>query len=184
MEAPPPADGGDLDLDPASALPPASGLEEGASGSHVGEEEVAAVPPGQSKKGLKRLQRLEMWKRQKAEKRAAKRAAREQARAEQGPSTRRPPPETEEELAAAQQRREERLAKRQEERAAFVKACGEGARIVIDCGFDAELTEKELKSLAQQLMHLYSSNKKAPAPSNVMLTECVVWSRFRTSDLI
>lgn len=171
MEAPPLPDEGDLDLDLASALPPASGPEEGASGgSSSPVEELAAVPPGQSKKGLKRLQRLEMWKRQKAAKREAKRAAREEVR---GPSTRRPPPETEEELAATQQRREERMAKRQEERAAFVKACGEGARIVVDCGFDAEMTEKELKSLAQQLMHLYSSNKKAAAPSTVVLTECV-----------
>lgn len=169
--------------DLAGALPPVPGPEEleaaaGASvsgnGSTAEAEEVAPVPPGQSKKSRKRLQRLEMWKQQKAAKKEAKRAARAQARAERGPApARRPPPETEEELAAAQQRREERLVRRQEERAAFVEACGKGARIVIDCGFDAELTEKELKSLAQQLMHLYSSNKKAAEPSTVVLTEYV-----------
>lgn len=178
-----------VEEDVAGALPPAPGPEDqpeatgaavAASGSaEAAAADVAPVPPGQSKKSLKRLQRLEQWKQQKAAKKEAQRAARQEERAAREEAglapKRRPPPETEEELAAAQQRREERAVKRRQEREAFVKACRNGARIVIDCGFDAELTEKELKSLCQQLMHLYSSNKKAPAPSTVVLTECVLW---------
>lgn len=153
-------------MEEQDSLPPAPGA--GAATDDAGVTEAA--PSGLGKRGLKRLQREEMWREKKAAAaaaRAEKRAAQEQARAQREAVA----PPTEEELAAAEQRREERIAKRKEGREAFVKLCGEGARIVIDCGWDADLSDKELKSLTQQLMHLYSSNKKAAAPSTVVLTE-------------
>eukprot|EP00826_Nyctotherus_ovalis_P003822 TRINITY_DN10788_c0_g1_i1.p1 TRINITY_DN10788_c0_g1~~TRINITY_DN10788_c0_g1_i1.p1 ORF type:complete len:211 (+),score=19.11 TRINITY_DN10788_c0_g1_i1:239-871(+) len=45
-----------------------------------------------------------------------------------------------------------------------------GQRIVIDCLFDDKMTEKELKSLAHQLMYVYGINRRSSCPSNLYVT--------------
>lgn len=46
-----------------------------------------------------------------------------------------------------------------------------GARLVIDCGFDELMVEKESSSMTQQLMYLYSANRNAKVPfGEVILT--------------
>lgn len=138
------------------------------------------VPPpktrveGVSKSVAKQLWRQEMWKVKKAAKKEAKKAARLEARQQQqqeegvGPDHRQ---ERDIDPVLQQERREHRLAQRREAQEDFVRRCGEGARVVVDCGFDDQMTEKELKSLGQQVMYVYASNKRAPSPCFVHLTE-------------
>jgi tRNA (guanine9-N1)-methyltransferase len=45
-----------------------------------------------------------------------------------------------------------------------------GLRIVIDCGFDSELTEKERTSLRQQLMYSHAVNKRSETPIQLIAT--------------
>jgi tRNA (guanine9-N1)-methyltransferase len=42
--------------------------------------------------------------------------------------------------------------------------------VVLDCSFDDQMTEKERKSLANQLMFSYSSNNKAKFPLRTYIT--------------
>lgn len=133
-----------------------------------------APPPrtkveGVSKSVAKQLWRQEMWKAKKKAKKAAKKAARMGAVSELPPTLQ----GRVEDPALQQQRREHRLAQRRALQEDFVRRCGEGARVVIDCGFDDRMTEKELKSLGQQLMYVYASNKRAPSPCFVHLAEYV-----------
>lgn len=44
-----------------------------------------------------------------------------------------------------------------------------GQRIVIDCNFESKMTERELKSLVQQLGYSYSMNKRAKNPANLCI---------------
>jgi tRNA (guanine9-N1)-methyltransferase len=41
---------------------------------------------------------------------------------------------------------------------------------VIDCEFEEFMSEKELKSLGQQLAYCYNVNKKQTVPVNLMVT--------------
>lgn len=135
------------------------------------------VPPpktrveGVSKSVAKQLWRQEMWKVKKAAKKEAKKAARLEAKQqdEEGVGDHRQ--EREVDPILQQERREHRLAQRREAQEDFVRRCGEGARVVVDCGFDDQMTEKELKSLGQQVMYVYASNKRASSPCFVHLTE-------------
>lgn len=133
------------------------------------DDSYVAPPPrtrveGVSKSVAKQLWRQEMWKVKKAAKKAAKKAG-------EGSGLHPTPPHRVEDPALQQQRREHRLAQRREAQEDFVRRCGEGARVVIDCGFDSQMTEKELKSLGQQVMYVYASNKRAPSPCFVHLAE-------------
>ncbi|KAL0585841.1 hypothetical protein ABG067_004375 [Albugo candida] len=53
-------------------------------------------------------------------------------------------------------RREKQLARRER----FSMALAEGPQVVIDCGFEDLLTDKEKKSLAQQIMFSYGVNRR------------------------
>lgn len=129
---------------------------------------------GVSKSMAKQLWRQEMWKVKKAAKKKAKKAAREEAKQQQqqedGPV---PGHAKDKEIdpVLQQERREHRLNQRREAQEDFVRRCAEGARVVVDCGFDDQMTEKELKSLGQQVMYVYASNKRAPSPCTIYLTE-------------
>ncbi|CAD7922370.1 unnamed protein product [Amoebophrya sp. A25] len=46
------------------------------------------------------------------------------------------------------------------------------AKILIDCDWDKLMTEKEVKSLASQLMYSYNKNKTSEAPSHFLLSKC------------
>ena len=128
-----------------------------------------------SKSVAKQLWRQEMWKVKKAAKKEAKKAARQELKQQQQQQQEGAGPghtqEREVDPVLQQERREHRLAQRREAQEDFVRRCGEGARVVVDCGFDNQMTEKELKSLGQQVMYVYASNKRAPSPCFVHLTE-------------
>jgi tRNA (guanine9-N1)-methyltransferase len=57
-----------------------------------------------------------------------------------------------------------------EKRAAYLRSCEDGCSVVLDLGFDADMTEKERKSVVQQVMHCHGSNKKSKCPGRVHLT--------------
>lgn len=113
-----------------------------------------------------------MWKVKKAAKKEAKKAAREEAkRQQQKDGVVSGQKDKEIDPVLQQERREHRLIQRREAQEDFVRRCAEGARVVVDCGFDDQMTEKELKSLGQQVMYVYASNKRAPSPCTIYLTE-------------
>ncbi len=137
---------------------------------------------GVSKKAAKRLWRQEMWKVKKEAKKEAKKAARHQQKQEdqaqhkaaggaQAQEATQHDQEKEEDPAERQHRWVARATQRQEMREDFVRRCREGARVVVDCGFEEQMTEKELKSLGQQVMYMYASNKRAASPCFVHATE-------------
>ncbi|GAB5030465.1 rna (guanine-9-)-methyltransferase domain-containing [Nannochloropsis oceanica] len=127
---------------------------------------------GVSKRVAKHLRRQEMWKVKKAAKKEAKKAAREEAkRQQQKDGVVSGQKDKEIDPVLQQERREHRLVQRREAQEDFVRRCAEGARVVVDCGFDDQMTEKELKSLGQQVMYVYASNKRAPSPCTIYLTE-------------
>lgn len=43
-------------------------------------------------------------------------------------------------------------------------------RIVVDCAFDEEMTEKDVRSLVSQVTHLYGKNRVVEKPLNVYIT--------------
>ena len=142
-------------------------------------EEVLSVPEGMSKSGAKRARKherlKEIWAAKKKAKKEAQKARKQQQQgkpsAEDEMWKRRREQQDAEDPEAAQKRREERHAKKEEARQDFLRRCQQGARIVIDCGFDEQMQEKEIKSLGQQLMYVYASNKRAASPCTVYITE-------------
>jgi tRNA (guanine9-N1)-methyltransferase len=69
----------------------------------------------------------------------------------------------------AQQARDERLRKRAAEDAEFEKKCASGCRIVIDCGFESLMTDREARSSSQQIMYCYGANRRAEAPARLLV---------------
>ena len=67
-------------------------------------------------------------------------------------------------------KRSERAKEKAAADAAFVQLCGAGCRVAIDCDFEALMTEREVKSSCQQLMYCYGANRRAAAPSRVLLS--------------
>ncbi|CCI46558.1 unnamed protein product [Albugo candida] len=61
-------------------------------------------------------------------------------------------------------RREKQLARRER----FSMALAEGPQVVIDCGFEDLLTDKEKKSLAQQIMFSYGVNRRSETPLKLL----------------
>lgn len=64
-------------------------------------------------------------------------------------------------------RRKERSIAKRETR---LMAAEEGIKVVIDCQFDEKMTEKEKKSLSQQIMFSYGVNKRSCMPMNAYIT--------------
>ncbi|CEG39440.1 rna (guanine-9-)-methyltransferase domain-containing [Plasmopara halstedii] len=63
-------------------------------------------------------------------------------------------------------RRERNIAKRE----TLLMAAEEGSKVVIDCAFDDKMSEKEKKSLSQQIMFSYGVNRRSSMPMNVYIT--------------
>lgn len=61
---------------------------------------------------------------------------------------------------------ERNLRKRKE----FMDKVEAGCTILIDCEWESWLTDKELKSLSQQILFCYGLNKEAPAPCRLVLS--------------
>jgi len=56
-------------------------------------------------------------------------------------------------------------------KAEFAEKCHQSKiQIVVDCGFDALQTEKEIKSLAQQIMLCYGANRRSSNPVNLVVS--------------
>ena len=52
----------------------------------------------------------------------------------------------------------------------FKALCEKGPKYVIDCQFESYMTDRELKSLGQQLAYCHSINKKLEQPLNIFVT--------------
>ncbi|OQR97776.1 RNA (guanine-9-)-methyltransferase domain-containing protein [Achlya hypogyna] len=111
------------------------------------------------KRALRRAKRQEIWVSVKERKRAKK----EEARAARPKA---PEPVLDMSEAAVLARRERTIAKRE----SFLMAANEGPTIVIDCGFEEDMSSKEKKSLSQQIMFSYGINKRCESPATVFLT--------------
>ncbi|CAI5704712.1 unnamed protein product [Peronospora effusa] len=67
---------------------------------------------------------------------------------------------------AVLRRKERTIAKRE----AYLMAAEEGIKVVIDCEFEEKMTEKEKKSLSQQIMFAYGVNRRSRMPLNAYIT--------------
>lgn len=113
--------------------------------------------PELSKNERKRIARRESWKKSKLLKKEKKRKAK--ALLPQEPAVEK----TEE---ARLTRQEYKQGKREE----FLMAAEEGYKIVIDCSFEPRLKEREINSLAQQIMFSYGVNRRRSSPASLYLT--------------
>eukprot|EP00405_Crypthecodinium_cohnii_P008281 CAMPEP_0206424584 /NCGR_PEP_ID=MMETSP0324_2-20121206/3313_1 /ASSEMBLY_ACC=CAM_ASM_000836 /TAXON_ID=2866 /ORGANISM="Crypthecodinium cohnii, Strain Seligo" /LENGTH=406 /DNA_ID=CAMNT_0053889263 /DNA_START=85 /DNA_END=1303 /DNA_ORIENTATION=+ len=52
----------------------------------------------------------------------------------------------------------------------FQKRSAEGPTVIIDLEWEADMSEKELKSLVHQVMYCYGHNRSAPKPVNLVLS--------------
>jgi len=112
-----------------------------------------------SKKAMKRQKKMEDWERKKLEKKLAKKKKlEERKKAEQE----NPKPEEKKDIP--------KVSKFELSLEDYNKMMPLGQRIVIDCNFDDKMSEREFKSLVQQLSYVYCTNKRAKHPSNVCIT--------------
>eukprot|EP01022_Parablepharisma_sp_SALTPOND_P017482 TRINITY_DN2802_c0_g1_i1.p1 TRINITY_DN2802_c0_g1~~TRINITY_DN2802_c0_g1_i1.p1 ORF type:complete len:307 (+),score=57.51 TRINITY_DN2802_c0_g1_i1:84-1004(+) len=122
-----------------------------------------------SKKALKRQKKLEDWARLKLEKKVhlpltkSQKAKKLKMQEKKEAAAKNPPP-------AKPPEEEEKKPKYELTLEEYMEKSKIGQRIVIDCNFDDKMTERELKSLAQQLGYVYSTNKRSKAPANLCVT--------------
>lgn len=141
---------------------------------HVAPASEAAAPPPLSKKARKRAareaQRLDE-KRQKKEKNhtAARDREAAAAAAARAADALLSDAERAENLRKAQQSRDERVRKREAEDAAFETLVAKGCRVVIDCGFENLMTDREARSSSQQIMYCYGANRRAERPARLLV---------------
>ncbi|RHZ04703.1 hypothetical protein DYB31_008516, partial [Aphanomyces astaci] len=120
---------------------------------------AADEAPKIGKTQLRRLKREQIWtavkekKRLKKEEKKALRPAVEQ-------------PVLDMSDAAVLVRKERSILKRE----SFLMRANEGPTIVIDCGFEEDMTSREKKSLSQQIMFSYGVNKRSDTPATMFLT--------------
>ena len=139
------------------------------------------MPPGMSKNAAKKLARKQKFEATKHERRLAERLKKKenkrmrslaaQNQLQQGVQTtgdkRRASTSSDE---AEAQQHAKRTKPSRESRESGRKVYFD-ARLVIDCGFDQLMTDKEASSMTQQLMYLYSANRNANVPfAEVILT--------------
>ena len=151
-----------------------SGCREVSPAKHAGPS--IQVPPGMSKNAAKKLARKQKLEETKHERRAAERLKKKQnkrarflvAQSTATDSTKRPRSSTEDDVESHGWSKKSRAA------AGDKEASPKGyfdARLVIDCGFDELMAEKETISMTQQLMYLYSANRNAKVPfGEIILT--------------
>ncbi|KAG3119685.1 hypothetical protein PI124_g2144 [Phytophthora idaei] len=120
-----------------------------------------------AKKLSKRAMRKEKRRLQFEERKAEKKLKRqEQQRAKKASGLIPPPKELDMSEEAVQRRKERAIAKRE----AYLMAAEEGVKVVIDCEFEEKMTEKEKKSLSQQIMFSYGVNRRSRTPMNAYIT--------------
>lgn len=130
---------------------------------------------GLSKNKLRKLKRQQAVEARKQERRARERAARQAAREERRQANAdRMSAMTEEELEVWREEKarkvEERRHQKQEKKKKLSDAMRNGQRIVVDADFGELMTEKECRSLTQQLSYSYSANGRAEVPSHLIVT--------------
>ena len=116
-------------------------------------------PPKLSKKAMKKKRRyekaMEIKRRRKEQERDQKRA-RALAEGRDLDEERRIQKQNEESGEGRRRREEKWLAKIESAKSRF--------RIAVDCGYEEEMTKKEINSLAQQLRYCYAANKRSKNP--------------------
>ncbi|EGZ28423.1 hypothetical protein PHYSODRAFT_477148 [Phytophthora sojae] len=125
---------------------------------------AAAEDDAKLSKRAKRKQKHRMqWEERKASKKLKRQ---EQQRLKKASGEIPPPKELDMSEEAVLRRKERALAKRE----AFLMAAEEGVKVVIDCEFEEEMTEKEKKSLSQQIMFSYGVNRRSRTPMSAYIT--------------
>ncbi|GAC71380.1 uncharacterized conserved protein [Moesziomyces antarcticus T-34] len=134
----------------------------GPSSYHAGP--AIQPPPGMSKNAAKKLARKQKLEATKHERRAAERLKKKENRrvrhlaAQQDAELNDLDRATDASQPAAKRSRLEHTPSQAATKQFF------DARLVIDCGFDELMVEKEASSMTQQLMYLYSANRNAKMP--------------------
>ncbi|KAG7387198.1 tRNA methyltransferase 10 [Phytophthora pseudosyringae] len=124
-----------------------------------------------SKRGMRREKRRLQVEERKVEKKLKRQ---EQQRAKKASGLIPPPKELDMSAEAVLRRKERAVAKRE----SFLMAAEEGVKVVIDCEFEEEMTEKEKKSLSQQIMFSYGVNRRSRTPMEYVQTSDVESSWF------
>ncbi|SPO24066.1 related to TRM10 - tRNA methyltransferase [Ustilago trichophora] len=138
------------------------------------------VPPGMSKNAAKKLARKQKLEETKHERRAAERLKKKQNKRARFLAAH-PNKDSEGSADGAASKRRASTGSNDAEGSKRPKPAGESAggrqkeyfdaRLVIDCGFDELMADKESSSMTQQLMYLYSANRNAKMPfGEVILT--------------
>ncbi|ETV92576.1 hypothetical protein H310_13235, partial [Aphanomyces invadans] len=137
------------------------GTNEEHDGTLIAEREHATTQstPKLGKNQMRRLKREQIWtsvkerKRKKKEEMKALRPVVEQLVLDTSDE-------------AVLMRKERAILKRE----SFLMRANEGPTIVIDCGFEHDMTSREKKSLSQQIMFSYGVNKRSDSPATMFLT--------------
>ncbi|CAI5728685.1 unnamed protein product [Peronospora destructor] len=116
-----------------------------------------------SKRAMRKEKRRIEWEERKLEK---KHKRQEQQRANKANGLVPLPKELDMSKKAVLRRKERAIAKRE----AYLMAAEEGVKVVIDCEFEEKMTEKEKKSLSQQIMFAYGVNRRSRMPLNAYIT--------------
>jgi len=103
-----------------------------------------------SKRAMRKEKRRMQWEDRKAEKKLKRQ---EQQRIKKASGVIPPPKELDMSEEAVLRRKDRAIAKRE----TFLMAVEEGVKVVIDCEFEEKMTEKEKKSLSQQIMCVVGS---------------------------
>jgi tRNA (guanine9-N1)-methyltransferase len=144
-----------------------TGAPPGAASTDAAAATAAASPePALSKNAKKRIAR---WER-KMEQRRKKKQQEKDIRLAKAKAQGR---DLEEERRRLQQRTEEGTAKRRRIQQ-FVEQklplAQQSYQVCVDCGFEVQMTEREVGSLAKQLRYCYASNRKTPHPCLLSVT--------------
>lgn len=117
---------------------------------------AAAETAALSKRAERREKRRAFWEQKKEKKKQQRKEEKRLANA-----TAPPPKELDMSPEAVLRRKERQIAKRE----GFLMAAEEGVSVVIDCEFEELMTEKEKKSLSQQIMFSYGINRRSHSPT-------------------
>ncbi|KAJ0399794.1 hypothetical protein P43SY_002939 [Pythium insidiosum] len=125
-------------------------------------KDATSGEPQLSRRAERKAKRKAFWD----EKKEKKKAQRKQEKLERRQQQAETPVELDMSEEAVLKRKERQIAKRE----TFMMATEEGLQIVIDCGFEELMVEKEKKSLSQQIMFSYGVNRRSAAPVRATIT--------------